>query len=1346
MSSSSRNPASRTEAILAILVAPWFTGAAAAEAGGAGPVIPKKVVVFCAGIEKHTSQKMQEKNYFSDVKAIAEDASEVYDQLLYRTHADRERSQRLLFDRKPAPKLPALSLDYQRDEITLEKLTKALIFFLRSVEEDELAIIYLGGHGAIPPKSNTVSFLPSDFDTDTDGNFNNDFKMKYLFEMIRDELLLKRERAHVIVFANMCRAGAADPKAEEGRRPLDLEGDQSPRILCVPAALKDKNAYERDERPFNGRSEFATHLLQGLEGSADKFGRITSHSLLEFLHDKGIPVPSDEPFDILLGRVNEDLARWRGVMADGLIAVAWDLGGDEWKWALTLADRQLQQRIHDSPDSKVPSLVRRIQCARLANTGSKVERLAEELSDVQIPEDGSVYSKAASQIKAALSRPGRAATRFHAILGGSWTFPERFPREWQDREKKGLQRAVHEVAMILEEKGRSEGVTELPAELILTKEPWDADEGSSDGKSVGELSVKIDQILSHSGDKGYLLLVWCGSSHGLRTTPPGTAAKDAPAHRYDDLYKALARWPGKVVVIWIGSGDLPFATVPEGLGKRLIVLSSSSPGDKSPSYLFTTRFIRELKEGYRPDWRRRLGDSYQKRWDDFLKRNPDAVFDKQQSPTAAKPWSNLPADAPLPEFLTTGPSQVDPFIRPIALPSSRWAYDLALEHDGSPVKDWSPVDGDEPEEARPSQAPSWEDERKGLLATLKGPNVPKEEVRWKQLRLGALSEALKDYDEATKFYGDFLRDLPSSPPDAGTETTDMRGISKEAFSYLKDLRDIVSRRLQATETIRDKHPRIYLILAPVVNYNSPLIPVLAGPRADVAAWQQTLERLFPPRGDEKTIIPLLAESGERDQINDMLGKALDLSMNEDDVIAFVFSGRAYQDDGGRYLVPADAQPTEAFARFTMSPPARLDMGKTPSNGTIERLIKVEDLVSRCLARTKKRSFVGIFDCQFTPVKPGDPPWPTVKHLLATYPPNLTAPLAPPPPSESTFPIDLPLPERRSAENVQFIPNEQVSVRPPLLIWCRGGLSEEPAPPSRLDDADGPPPVPTFNVASLGLPGPEAPTGPGTTLPRAASPFSRALLKALTPPHHKSSYADWIRRAGREFPPGGRFGFVVQGPAERPLLTRSVKEDTLRLLLRDYYRRGQNLDLLIEVLTRNETLLKEPLDNLTRGVLLAIRARLLNTIQPDGATTKEQDAWDDAEKYLTTLRKSDIDTFVKGSNDSALADAFIYYYVEAIKSNPKSLNHNLLINQVRQRLNNIPVLRTEKSFQILIDVTKSSARENSNTTVEASLATVRLFGPGFEGQAEDLRRQLRADTSSSDLLPVRFTDAPAGPGG
>src|SRR5262249_31070198 len=113
---------------------------------------------------------------------------------------------------------------------------------------------------------------------------------------------------------------------------------------------------------------------------------------------------------------------------------------------------------------------------------------------------------------------------------------------------------------------------------------------------------------------------------------------------------------------------------------------------------------------------------------------------------------------------------------------------------------------------------------------------------------------------------------------------------------------------------------------------------------------------------------------------------------------------------------------------------------------------------------------------------------------------------------------------------------------------------------------------------------------------APSPFSRALLRALRD-SKSTSYADWVRRAGEMLPEDMPGRFVLQGPAERPLLTPSVRDDTLRLLLSDYHRRRHNLELAIRVLTDNIAVLQSPLDDLTRGVLSVHLARLLQDTQP-----------------------------------------------------------------------------------------------------------------------------------------------------
>jgi hypothetical protein len=69
----------------------------------AGVREPTKVVVFYAGVERYTDAALRKRNYFKEVKSVAEDANEVYGLLTSLPNADAKRSRLLLADETPAP-------------------------------------------------------------------------------------------------------------------------------------------------------------------------------------------------------------------------------------------------------------------------------------------------------------------------------------------------------------------------------------------------------------------------------------------------------------------------------------------------------------------------------------------------------------------------------------------------------------------------------------------------------------------------------------------------------------------------------------------------------------------------------------------------------------------------------------------------------------------------------------------------------------------------------------------------------------------------------------------------------------------------------------------------------------------------------------------------------------------------------------------------------------------------------------------------------------------------------------------------------------------------------------------
>ncbi len=1306
------------------------------------PLEPKRVAVFAVGVENYKDPALQAENYRKNVRAVAEDAYAAFG--AFRNAAGKQfaegPSRYLLADREKLEKSPLPGGVRSQEGITRADLDKALGAFLKQLRDGDLAVVYLGGHGLAPAGTDSLYFLLSDYQQD---NLLTAYLMEELLRAIQNSLAGKDVR--VLVLANMCHAGNVDPE----RLPEVLgkaRGKAGPKIVYVPACAADVKTFERQEAPFNGRSVFAHYLLRGLQGeAADKHRLITSRSLLAYLRARpelaGLPdIPDFEGPPALLRRIFAAESEMRGMLADALIACAWDLPADERRLALGLADWHLRRRreIDSAPATQFQTSLRRFQVRLLANTGGEppLELASEVVRAAAGAKPEAPYAEAVKQINQVVAglQPGKA--RVHALLasgyvGSSFSHePERWRSDQRRQEEKFLNEHSARWARILEARSGARNVTRQPLEYVaveLNPEGTGPDPPAVRQKRkalLEALGKKVEELSRSAGrEPGPLVFVYVGSGELLLQPAAG---KPQAA-----FWGALRSWPGKIVVVWAAShGPGLEATIPEDLRNRASVFAAVGNAKAHPwaVYRVLDAFEDAFEKGLARGWEADLAPAYMKLWQEVLRRGD---FFPQSDAEAPRPrwWGDTKE---IPPFLGDLLGKLQAAARAAPLPTQEWAYDVACGTGGRTFDAWPPYPPRAVNASDECLTRAWQDEVKELEDELKeSPGKPAPPAApWRRLRAAALKEALGDFKQAALGYGAFDLELDRKLPGASPEASPAQEAARQARALLAKLRATVKARKGDAERGNQSPPALHLVLVPAADSYSPLTPRLPGASADVAAWEETFTKLFGDPDPEKN--RLKVHKSEPGAAKGAVWAAVDKAIagtTKDDVIVFVFSGRGYQQAGRRYLVPAGLHPRPAESRDgglpePSVPEADPGRGLLASSPSLQQMIDVGELTRRCAeAPGGGRSFVGIFDCQFSEPPPGTAPWPFDKHLMALFP----RPKAPGPFGAAAARGRRPAqagegeePARGRARHVVVVGPRGPAAHPPLLIWWAGALQED-----REGDA------------------------PGKSL--AASPFSRALLLALAERKGKGSYEDWACRAGKALAgdPGlgvGRLDrrglpvgrIVVQGPVERPVLLPSVRNDTLRLLLRDYYRRRHNLDLALQLLSAHDAVLREPADQLTQAALLVQRTRYLAEVQPgeaEGPPAGPGD-WQAARELLTRLKVPAL--LEGGPDDPAVAEAFAYYLTEALKHAPANVS---ALSRLRELVKGHEQVRTEFVARLLLDLTRSSVERTSNRTVQDSLDLANKFPRLPPGWEDDVRALFLPESARADLLPIDYSGRP-----
>jgi uncharacterized caspase-like protein len=325
---------------LALALALSLLWAGSASAGG------PRTIAFVVGVERYKEAELDTLTY------VNEDARKVWNALKEITAFDESRSQLLLgsdrSDRRSAP-----------EYLSREKIRDALEAFLEGAKDEDLVILYFGGHGTVRADGEKfgVSFLPADF---TKAGFRKNLSMSHVLDEIRMRLSAQeRLNISVIVLANMCHAGAQgamdadmDREVYNNLRKEFTAGIK--RFAYIPATTRKGSTYEMPE--LDG-SLFVRYFVEALRGRGmNEEGEITTARILQHLQKSITPDPPPTPahFDeIVIGTLTRHEAQMRAWLGQALVSAALDQGEDPYLLQLAINNFERSRSLWDVESEEV---------------------------------------------------------------------------------------------------------------------------------------------------------------------------------------------------------------------------------------------------------------------------------------------------------------------------------------------------------------------------------------------------------------------------------------------------------------------------------------------------------------------------------------------------------------------------------------------------------------------------------------------------------------------------------------------------------------------------------------------------------------------------------------------------------------------------------------------------------------------------------------------------------------------------------------------------------------------------------------------------------------------------------
>lgn len=1190
------NPRTST-AFLASLLLPLL----APHAAPAAEPTPRKCVAFFVGIEKFTDPSL------NTLQFVAEDTFAVWNRLKEITKLDESRSTLLVVDRVnenggPLPTGPSL-----KTEVTEADVEAAFRAFRSKIQDDDLIVIYLQGHGlpkTFDPEGGSY-FLCSDF-TRHEQDFEGGVQISDFKRRIKTKLMSHTKPMDVVFFANMCHAGEAYG-AMGGQQPTskfldetvrhDMRQVLDPTIAYIAASAANAQTFE-----VGPRSEFASNLLETFSGAGAEqdSGKITTNGILKYLQATGVRarVPDPEkgfPGGIVVGHVGEREAHMRRFLANSLFAIALDQQGPARAQFLQLADAHFARCMEIHGATKLDNLLSRLQVRRLQEKrqAGKHDSGPDDLMEF-LPSALNAYKQSkestAYKLTAALSTQPKEplAKRFVAGIleaGGSIV-------KWQAFLNS---RAGHQATHTFPYKLPMETVFAQMAKLCAGQNPQDTD---------------LLLVYSESADLSDLFV------------PPPSFLKD--------LWEHCKQWRGNVLVAWDAPHGREMAeTLPPGLRQRVHILVTDKKdldfalGQSAKAISDSTDILLEdLRNGLTQEALMMAQKHIKAAW----------------SPTAG---DRAPLETPEPAYLGDSilfdlkPQETSGIDNALAVnhsvPGAWWALDFACKGQPEPAAWRAP----EPAEGK-APPKRWSEE--AALPEREGDSP------FALVRKGALFEAQRNPDEAWKLYERVLKALDVHTP-ASSTAAGMDTLRSRCQENLVELRT----SLRAFKYTAPK--AVHAVLAQASNYESPLVGDLRGPPHDVAAWADVLREKFKKEFHEHR-----PASGSRADIWRCLEKAK-AECTDNDVLLFIFSGRGAQLGDQRFLAAEDAEPQLmpgmrggarwpfAFEQadsvsFRSSLPPRdakpvdndaallaeewkklflIDKLAQPdgfpallvkSHGTEkaeyfsgpEGLLALPD-VAHTLADCRG-SVVVLLDCQFMA---SPEPHPLQKHVDSITP---TLHIDPYP---SLGDDDRSLPRLRptrvfSQVDTEALIERELANAPSRSYELVPGKTQQHAKGTYIWCAD--------RLQDPHIPRQAEPVG-------ALSSFSRQLISALQQSVERS-YGEWLDDATKTALSADSVTYVLQGSPEEPLFASDRGGAPLRLLLSNHHARLANLNLAIHVCEEATHMLSRPQDHLTLLMLFMARAELLSAAGVPPLDAKADEDATQAEVLLTKLRDREKD--------------------------------------------------------------------------------------------------------------------------
>jgi hypothetical protein len=1094
-----------------------------------------RCVAFCVGIER-----FRESERVGDLKYVGEDTFAVWRRLKAVANLDESRSTLIVVDREKHGDLPK-GRDL-RDELTYTDLIKEFDNFLLRVKSEDLVVVYLQGHGLIKKRAMRagVHFLTTDFER-VGNTFRGGVEVDHFLDRIENELG-EMPTVETIFFANMCHAGAA-PGAMGADRPTVQELEQAlqagelklaAKLAYIPACAGAEEVFEKDE--FK-RSEFAKHLLDALAGAAaDRFGAIRSQGIFDYLHDNMSTKPPQHPnfpLEIEIGKTFAQEARMRRFLGWTLAAVALDQKETEGSLpdVVPVNDYDYSSPANGAPAN--PYDYRRSPLPAALGRNKSVRSHLLQIAEAHFARCREIHaeSQASSMLSQMQSRllQQRDVSDLFELLPAD-TSPALDGRNQPLRNMVAKLREAaesHEVDQprpVIAAIRSMNSVNAMEQESAAWDRLWRERPGFASSATFkigfGEPLEKIvrrarNWVQSNAATGAHdLILVYTGQADESDGELIPVSQKE--------LWEIARSWPADVVIVW----DAPFGGwlregLPQDLQGRVSLLLSASQkngmtfGRSSRAPGTTGTLLSHIDDGISQDRLQKAYEAIRQSQDDppseYVVGKPEYVGKAVHPSLSGSPmiFAKQAADA----------------VGAYGVPDAWWAMRFALKGEIEP-QNWI----GRPQVGAPD---SWSHR----LQPREGEDL------WEpfsRLQRAAAHEALRQGQEAQAELQALVAALQDPFPESLDQDPNLMALREKFVLKLREIRDHVATRNVLAG------PKIHTLLAAASEYRSPLIGDLAGPPADIGAWQRELKTAFGDR-----VVDYQTEDRSAGKIREQLRKACD-ACGMHDVVLFVFSGRGFQYGEDRYLATAELDVDKApvlISSFTDPPDgAKLLASRITAAGATDGAIRVSEIVDAFTAC--KGVGIAVFDCQFSSPQALHP---LQKHLLSLLSPAAALD------AQSSARLREGVNSRGTSygmtESFTHVQDPLIAGSRGIYIWWSGELREN-QPRGRFQEAP------------------------------AVSPLSRSLVASLAA-SREVTHRDWLRRATRELVDGR--SLIVQGALDDPLFTSGSETPPLRLLLSDYHAKSMNLDLALEILA--EPLFHSPLDDLTRAAVLGLRAKL-----------------------------------------------------------------------------------------------------------------------------------------------------------